>query len=302
MDDARRQELQNTSTDELIALALACEDGDETYWEYLRTLHRRGGREVLDAALELGTSENPDERSLAADILAQISCIVETKYETTKNILEPVESKNAPDVIKDEAAQAILRWLETESDPDVLESLVYAVYHMRGRCKSAVDSLFLLKSHEVAFVRQAVATALFSFPSLEVGEVLAELAFDKEEDVQNWAAFSLSELSDWDDETPVPFDSASIREALFHCAKSMNSETRSHGTLGLAVRKDIRAFDLLVKELSEDEEIWHDLIKAATELADPRLCPYLEELKKDIDEEWPYIDEAIQACKCGRSE
>jgi hypothetical protein len=50
------------------------EPDEETAWEPVSVLHWRGTREVLDAAIRLGSSGRAEERRLAANILGQIGC------------------------------------------------------------------------------------------------------------------------------------------------------------------------------------------------------------------------------------
>ncbi|MCI5158089.1 MAG: hypothetical protein D3906_06530 [Candidatus Electrothrix sp. AUS1_2] len=97
-------------------------------------------------------------------------------------------------------------------------------------------------------------------------------------------------------------DGPEISEALAAGLQDHEAEIRGEALVGLARRKDARAFPAIVKEWAA-----HDVsilsIEAAEELADPDLVPHLMNLQESLEftEEDQYfqdrIEDALLACE-----
>ncbi len=105
--------------------------------------------------------------------------------------------------------------------------------------------------------------------------------------------FGLGSLTD--------LDSLEIRDALFLGLKDLDHEIRGEAMVGLAIRKDSRVFNALLKEWELDI-ISILSLEAAEELADPKLIPHLQKLLSSmaLDENNSFsqqLNNAISACQ-----
>jgi HEAT repeat protein len=265
--DQKRNDLRTTA--ELIHLALTEKDEDAA-WEPVMVLQYRASREVLEAAERLCASQSPIERTLGANILGQLG-IPERTFPT-------------------ECFECLAGMLPAESDPDVLNAVAVAFGHLHDpRC---IDLLVHLKTHPNCDVRYGLVHGISGHDHPLAIETLIELSKDEDEDVRNWATFGLATLID--------ADSLAIRESLLVRTIDVQDECRGEALVGLARRKDLRVFELLLKELAADE-VGTLAVEAAEYLADPRLLPALLKLRDDCfdnsgkpDDD---IDRAIASCK-----
>ena len=261
--------LDSLSSAQLAARARSDND-EEGRWRYVSALHRRGDRESLDLAVQLLDSEEPDDRSLGADILGQLGA-------PGKPFVEERLSK-------------LIELLERETDSGVLAAGATALGHLADH--RALESLLRLVRHPSADVRFAVAGALprcLGEPEDERGvEALIELSGDDDEDVRDWAVFGLG--------SEVDTDSPDVREALYRRIDDVHADTRDEALVGLAYRHDERVIEPLLARLSSDEVGTLD-VEAAREMGSPRLHHALVELKEwwDVDEN--LLAEAIERCR-----
>src|SRR3954463_1739191 len=127
------------STAALIEVAFVeHESDDDVPCPAMVTLHERGNREVLEAALTLCRSLDPKWRSLGANILGELG---------------------HPDrTYPEECCDALVALLRHDSSPDVLISAVYALGHLSNhRCD---PDLLALKDHPEPIIRKGVAFSL----------------------------------------------------------------------------------------------------------------------------------------------
>ena len=266
MCDIDREKLKQYSVDVLIDLALKQSDYDN-YWTVVGSLQTRGTQAVLDAMYPLSASQRREERILAADVLAQLG----------------VPERTFPK----ESVALLLKMLSVEDDNEVLPSIITAFGHNdNDEIPKALATFYKRPEPDV---REAVAFALSSkYEDALTIEMLINLSMDEVRDVRDWAVFSFMYKN---------ADTPPIREALWRRVQDEDFEIRAEAILGLARRKDPQIVDVLIRELSQEEDLWWDLVEAAEELADPRLCPILETLKNKWSDE-PSIDSALEACKC----
>lgn len=126
---------------------------------------------------------------------------------------------------------------------------------------------------------------LFSETELNCLRILMR---DENSEVRNSATFYLGVQCD--------IDEPSIREALYERAFDNHDETRGEALVGLAIRKDARAFQLIEAELKTGN-VGMLAVEAAAELADPRLLPALMALKGWWDVDKDLLARAISDCK-----
>jgi HEAT repeat protein len=236
-------DFENLTTNQLIELALNEKD-DATRWNYVVILHRRGGKEVFEAAKKLCESGISTQITLGADILGQLG---------TLDL--PYRRQSVP---------ILLRISKKEKDVNVLQAVTMALGRMKD--EKVINRLLELKNHTNEDIRFAVVHGLLGLEEEPAIQALLELSSDEDEDLRNWATFGLGSLIDTDSEE--------IREALFQRFNEIDHEIRGEAMVGLARRKDERVVELLLKELS-GEEIGLLPVEAAYEIGDIRLCEVL---------------------------
>ena len=256
------------STEELIRLALNEEDGHAA-WEPVSVLHFRPTPEVLAAAERLCFSSVPKERALGANILGQLG----------------VPERAFPE----ECFRILAEMLGKEHDPLVFEAIGIAFGHLHD--KRAIPLLAPLSKHQDNDVRFGIVKGLLNHPDATAIATLIELTKDEDEDVRNWATFGLG--------SRVDIDTAEIRAALLERVTDSHNETRGEALVGLARRKDPRALEPIIQELSS-EHIGILALQAAETLGDPRLLPALFRLEHDWqgdeDSHVKTLRDALRSC------
>lgn len=268
MRRVNRSNLNDRSIDELIEIALT-ESDEDAAWEAVVALHGRGTPEVLETAQALTCSEDPDERSLGADILGQLG----------------ISREGSTLAFPRESLEILLEMLDQEEEPDVLESILVAFSHLRDQ--KIIDSVAHLAKHPDPDVRQSLCLALAGYDEPAAVQMLIDLSTDKETEVRNWATFALG--------TQLEIDTPLLREALASRLQDADEEVRGEALVGLARRKDQRVVAALKQELQADG-IHQLFVEAAELIADAELYPLLLNLS-DLDDGDKTLKRAIAACK-----
>jgi methionyl-tRNA formyltransferase len=216
--------------EELLTRARAewADHGDE--WKpHVSALVARETRDVLEAAVALGTDEDPSARELAAVVLGQLG--------------------DARRAFPDEQEAALRTLAERERDPEVLAAIACAFGHLGGR--AGHDWLLAHAGDAAADVREGVAFALGGRSADGTLEALIRLSADAEPRVRDWATFALGTLAE--------DDSPELRDALAARLWDTDLDTRLEAVHGLALRQDGRAAgsarELLAR--SDHETIWN---------------------------------------------
>lgn len=159
----------------------------------------------------------------------------------------------------------------------------------------ALPALLGFVAHSDARVRFALAYTLGSDAGPEATAALIQLAADRDDDVRDWATFSLGTISD--------ADSDEIRGVLWTNAHDANRDVRGEGAVGLARRNDARVTELLKARLLADDWQLYEL-EAVEEMPSPELLETLLRLRDttqhspDVDPRWyRHLLEAIDACE-----
>ena len=238
--------------------------------EAIGILHFRGGQEEFELGKKLTKSDNPEDRAIGADILAQLGWEKRT--------------------FQQESVDILINLLH-DSDNLVIHYAAISLGHRNDT--RAIPFLVQLAQHEDPLVRFGVTLGLSCHDDEQAVAALMPLTSDQDNDVRNWAMFALASQTD--------MDSSDIRDALAAGLTDTEAEIRGEALVGLARRRDSRVFSELVKEWAS-----HDVsmlsIEAAQELADPALIPYLLKLNESLDctEDQFVADsiiDAIAACK-----
>jgi hypothetical protein len=201
---------------------------DDEPWEAVASLRRIGTREVFERAADWCASDNPRQRAVGADVLAQLGRTMEHPR------------NNFPE----ESFSVVSRLVEREDDTQALISGLHAL----GGIGNPVGISLLVErcGHPDPNVRFAVACALGSFPDHPGStDALLALMQDAEANVRDWATFGLGVLGS--------LDSAEIRDALLQCSADADVDVREEALVGLGKRKEQRALATLIHDLGRAE-------------------------------------------------
>jgi HEAT repeat protein len=258
--------LDAVGTDELVARALVLDDDDEAqdeqYWAIVAALQRRGDDEVFEAARELCEEPSDKARCLGVAVLGGIGDAARGR---------PFLEQSLPLV------------LELCTD-DASEDLLAACLHALGSLEDprALGAVIAQRRHHDPVVRLAVAHALAPVaeepPAPAAVAAVMELMRDPDDDVRDWATFSLGTLFELD--TPA------IRDALVQQLGDRDEGVVAEALAGLAARGDTRGNDVLLARLEaaiarpfDDSHVADLILEAAAQLGDPRFGAALEILR-----------------------
>lgn len=258
-------------TDELISFALShspTDEDDDPYWEAVRALHKRGTRDVFDAATRLLASGCPAERALGANIHAQLGYKQEKPFAA-------------------ESVRLLTRLLETEEDANVIYDALIAFGHLHE--PECVPVAIRFASHPDPDIRYGVTFALAVQNDTRAIATLILLTTDANVKARDWATFALGSQTKW--------DSPELRAALWSRTADPDTTTRGEALKGLAKRRAKRTADAIIAELDGPDPSGY-AVEAAEELADPRLVPALERLRtRWAGNEW--LERVIETCRGG---
>jgi HEAT repeat protein len=257
------------STAELVALYLSNPETDEA-GQALGIVHYRGGREEFEIAERLAKSNLPQERRVAADILAQLGWQDSTYLS--------------------ESTEILLRLLE---DPDtaVLQAAAIACGHRKS--PRSVARLVELAEHPSNEVRYGVSYGLAGQDEPAAIAALALLSKDQDRQVRDWATFALASQTD--------LDTPELREALRARLTDSDPEVRGEALVGLGRRHDEHLKSAVLKELNgQFHGDW--AFEAAEAIADPDFIPALEGMRARMSADLPErffleLDKALKACQ-----
>ena len=295
--DLMGKRFDRVATEQLLdELALPETDGDE-YWERVRCLHTRGGRDVFKLALEALNGPDGLYRRAGADVLSQLG------YKEDKPFT-------------DETIPHLLDRLRDSTEPEALVGILGALGHLGFGYGEAFDEnrrialpwLRQLRTHYDDAVREALVAALNSAVngpdelSIEAALLLCELTRDQARDVRDWATFWLEELP-----TMFDLDLPEVRRALWQRVTDEDQEIRVQAISGLANHGDRSVIPILIKEIeleakdveTNDGLVWLNVFEAAKTFADPALLPALRVMESalQVRERLNWCEEAIEACR-----
>lgn len=212
--------------DELFAQMLTGDYDEDAPWEAVGRLRILGTREVYERAAEWCISSDPLKRARGANVLAQIGS---TSEHPQNNFL-------------DESYAVVSQLVQHEKEPLPLLAAIHALGHIGN--PFALPLVIQNCSHEDDKVRLAVACALGHFADdPRAVQALIVLMEDRDEDVRDWATFSLGVLGH--------ADSPEIRVALLKRTNDPNPNVRGEALAALANRRESQAIPPLVAELDQ---------------------------------------------------
>ena len=254
----------------MAAYRATIDDDDDTS---LAVPHYRGSEEELAIGARYVNSTDPLDRVTGAHLLSQLG------WGDRTFLAESVE--------------ILIRLLDDQNER-VIAAAAIGLGH-RGD-PSAIPFVLQLLSHPNSEIRFGVVRALTGHEDDAAIAGLIQLSKDQDDEVRDWAAFGLGSI--------LERDSTEIREALAALVEDADPEIRGEAMIGLAKRKDSRAYSIIARELKR--KFWGSwCLEAAELLADPRLGPLLDELsiripEKDRTNFASDFESARQACSADR--
>jgi HEAT repeat protein len=222
---ALRTRLRPLKTRQLFEETLK-DESDESYsWMAVQVLQLRATPDVLSEAREYVGSGDLRKRRRGIDVLGQLGA---GKLDDDRPYL-------------DECLEIAIKGL-TDTALQVVTASAWALTHLdREKGNSA---LMKMKNHQDAGVRQAVATGASNCDTEEKLQTAMELMEDDDDDVRDWATFSLG--------TQCEADSPEIRAGLRKRLDDPFVEACNEGLWGLAHRRDPDAVKHLLHRLEQD--------------------------------------------------
>jgi HEAT repeats/PBS lyase HEAT-like repeat len=255
-----------TTLSQLFDRSLAPDYDDDGAWEAVNALRAEGSRDVFEMAAEWLRASQPMARARAADVLGQLGV-----------------GPQQPHAFPQEACNLLLDLLKEEAHPRVIASAIIALGHIHD--PRAPPIIYKFVSHEDAVPRHAVAFTLGCYsddPASIPGLML--LMMDVDDDVRDWATFSLGVWSEQ--------DSGLICDALAQRLHDSFDNVRLEAIAGLSKRGDIRALPALADALESTPDPAPTLIEGACELlaldAPPRhwtACDFAKALRQLLDDD-----------------
>jgi HEAT repeat protein len=213
------------------------ESEDDIFWHIVWQLAARGDQATLDALLPLTTGDS-FERSFSVAVLGRFDPAPMLPFESAEEVPQRFASAQIIEVL--------LAMLETESDEEVLESLVSSLGQHQENDERIPLALERFLDHPNPDIRWLLAAGMGSYETPEAVEMLVTLSSDEESRVRDWATFGLGSL--------VSLDSSEIRTALFDRLDDEDAETRIEAIEGLALRHDPRVIPVILREFDMEVE------------------------------------------------
>lgn len=236
----------------------------ENYWKYISELRKRKNKDIFDNAIELTKSEISKEKIIGINILAQFGY---------------------PRLHLKEILSVFFRLLKTETDKNVISSVLYAIGHNNEKLtQKQIETICSYKNHKSTNVRHSLVSSLLTIEKDEAINTLIKLSKDKDSDVRDWATFGLG--------SQIELDNKLIREALWERINDKDEGTRFEAISGLAKRKDKGVKEILKTELENIDEFGSLILKSIEDLNDKEFIKLIEKqiiknkkLKK-VNEQW----------------
>ncbi len=217
--------MYNTQSDNELFEHLLERRRDNIYWKIMSELRSRSNDFVFQKCMEWIASDYFKQKIIGIEVLSQLG-IYERPY-------------------KNESISLFFNLLNTETDSELLESVLIAIGHNNDTLTyEQIKLLVSFKEHRSYKVRYGVVLSISGLTNTEAIEALLILSKDKKELVRDWATFGLG--------TQIDTDTVAIREALWERTQDIAPDIRIEAIYGLAKRGDVQVQKLIEKELDEN--------------------------------------------------
>lgn len=248
---------RNNWKDEKLLSRLCNNKSDKSRWDNIRVLRKRPSKELFFKCVEFTKSKDSKTRIIGIDILAQMGVTPRPFLKQTLKLYYDL--------------------LNSESDPEVLKSLLYAIGHNNDKLKKTqIEKLCTFSGNNNKWVKEGLVFSLLGVDNLNAIETLIKLSTDKKNNIRNWATFGIG--------TQIARDNKNIKEALWNRINDKHQETKLEAIVGLAKRKDNRVNEIIKRELL-DGEYGILLFEAIIETGDKQFLPLLRQNLKAIKED-----------------
>lgn len=251
-------------TDDKLLSRLINNKTDKARWANIGALKKRPSQELFAKCVELTKSNKPQIRKIGIDILAQLGL--------------------PPRPFLQDTLKIYFELLNTETDPNVLMSILYSIGHNNENLNSKqINKICSFLSNDNNWVKEGLVSSLLGIDKLTAIETLIKLSSNKLSHIRNWATFGLG--------SQIERDNKEIREALWKRVNDKHQETKLEAIVGLAKRKDKRVNDIIRREIIGGE-YGTLLFEAIIETQDKEFLPLLKQnlriIKDDktINTEW----------------
>ena len=255
---------RNEWTNEKLFFRLINNKSDSGYWDNISVLRTRPIKEVFDRCIELTHSEIPKERVIGIDVLAQLGL--------SKRPFRAATNKR------------LFELLETEKKTPILASLLHAIGHNNSQLsKMQIEQLCSFADNNSSSIKWGLVWSLLGIDNPRAIDTLIKLSTYKQDHIRDWATFGLGSL--------IERDNKKIREALWGRVDDKDQDTRFEAITGLAIRKDIRVNEIIMRELLF-KEYGTQLFEAILECGDKEFLPILKQhyketkTDKEISDHW----------------
>ena len=249
--------------------------------------NEQGRSDNVCSRLDVGTASallqqkksEPDDRRLAARFLGKVA------------------EQGVEDVQVESIVRLLARAAGTEDAPEVLTEIINSIGTFASPLGlPVVMSNILNRSSEV---RTAVAAnlpfLLDENNALTVEEALADLTYDDDAGVREWATLGIGSQLLFSPSSQYFEKSERSREALrARATVDTEPEVRGEALIGLARRGDPDTLRLIDAELC-GYSVARSTLRAAILLSDPRLSASLERLRSWWSEDGALLDQALRS-------
>lgn len=244
---------RNNWTAEKLFFRILNNKSERARWDNIHALRRKPSKEVFDRSIELSYSQQPKERQIGIQILAQLG--------------------SEPRLFYAESIKRFFEILEQEEDPEVIMSLLFSIGHNNRKLnKSQIEILCAFGNSDNVLIKEGAVSSLLFINDSRAIDTLIKLSSDKASHIRDWATFGIGQSER---------DNKKIRTALWMKATDKHADTRAEAIAGLARRKDERARELIAKELLSGN-YGTLVLEAIVEYGDKTFLPILRaHLKED---------------------